>query len=640
MVERLNLEPEVLEILQHIDNSNNFLLSGGAGSGKTYSLVQLINQLILENPNKKVACMTYTNAAVKEIGERFNHNNLFVSTIHDFIWDNIKHFQKELKISLIDIMNDSNSRINAPEGEIVDSSYFDRLIDGIQYKEYLRIKEGIISHDEVLIVANHLYKNYSKLCDILKDKYKYILIDEYQDTSKYIVEILLKHLGQSKKKNIIGFFGDSMQAIYESGIGDLDAYKTNEGCMVREVIKSQNRRNPLSVINLANILRTDGITQIPSSDQNAPNMQDGNVKTGNIKFYYSSDSDIDIEKIKTFIGWNFDDSDKTKILNLTHNLIAPKAGFSNLMEIYDKDRIIEYVKKIKKHIKNNDIKNDFSQKTLGDVISFLNSDKFENETVQPTTAIQRFIDENKELYDYAKSLLYEKISKIYLDKDQLLDDKKQNKEDENKKGSKRDNLIKHLFKIQNNISLYLNNQFNEFIRNTEYKIKSVNDKKKLKDKIESLINMNNITIEEVINIADEIGICKKDDKLIQFIVDKEYVYNRVKKVNYSEFQNLYKYLEGYTPYSTQHKTKGTEFDNVLVILDNGGWNNYNFVRFFEKRCSESIFNRTSKIFYVCCTRTKENLAVYFQNPSEKVIQTAKEWFGENNIDKIETNIDK
>ena len=93
--ERLTLEPEVQEIFQCIDSKRNFLLSGGAGSGKTYSLVQVIRQVIDENPTAKVACMTYTNAAVKEIEERVNHNNLNVSTIHDFLWDNIKHFQKK-----------------------------------------------------------------------------------------------------------------------------------------------------------------------------------------------------------------------------------------------------------------------------------------------------------------------------------------------------------------------------------------------------------------------------------------------------------------------------------------------------------------------------------------------------------------
>lgn len=71
--ERLNLEQEVQEIFQCIDEDRNFLLSGGAGSGKTYSLVSVIRQFISENPSEKVACMTYTNAAVKEIEERVNH---------------------------------------------------------------------------------------------------------------------------------------------------------------------------------------------------------------------------------------------------------------------------------------------------------------------------------------------------------------------------------------------------------------------------------------------------------------------------------------------------------------------------------------------------------------------------------------
>ena len=64
----------------------------------------------------------------------------------------------------------------------------------MQYKEYVAIKDGIISHDEVLILANHMFGTYSKLCDILKDKYKFILIDEYQDTNPVVVEIFLQHL--------------------------------------------------------------------------------------------------------------------------------------------------------------------------------------------------------------------------------------------------------------------------------------------------------------------------------------------------------------------------------------------------------------------------------------------------------------
>lgn len=627
MAERLILEPEVQKILNHIDRGDNFLLSGGAGSGKTYSLVQLTNQLILENPTAKIACMTYTNAAVKEIEERVNHKNLVVSTIHDFLWDTIKHFQKELETSLIALINDDESKIKNPEGKSVSDNYFDDLEDGIQYKEYLRIKKGIISHDEVLILANHLFGNHSKLCDILKDKFQFIFIDEYQDTNENVVEIFLTHLMQSKKNNIIGFFGDSMQSIYDGSIGDLNSFQGK----FKEITKTQNRRSPQSVINLANKIRTDGIIQKASTDKNAPNMESGVIKRGTAKFYYSTNNDLD--ELKPKIDFNFENTTQTKILNLTHNLIAPKAGFSSLMEIYNADKIIDFKNRIKKYIKDNHILSDFSTSTFGEVVDSLQNGKTGKELarVSPTVGMQGFIDSNTELYDFAKNQNYELFSKIYLDKDSLIDDKKQNKDTESKKGSKRDALIRHLFRIQDNISLYKDRKYNEFIRRTEYTISSIADKKELKEKIEELTNVEDKTIMEIINMSDECGICRKDDNFDRFVTKNKYVYNRIKQVKFSEFQKLYNYLEGYTPFSTQHKTKGAEFDNVLVILDNGGWNNYNFGNLFLESGSESVLQRSQKIFYVCCTRAKENLAVFFHNPSSSVISKAKIWFGDENV---------
>lgn len=639
MVEgRLNLEPEVREIFQSIDNGRNFLLSGGAGSGKTYSLVNVIRQAIAENPTAKVACMTYTKAAVKEIEERVNHKNLNVSTIHDFLWDSIKHFQKELKEALIALANNEEvTRISIEEVNPVPENYYAVLPDGVQYKEFVRIREGIISHDELLIVANYLFEKYPKLSSIVKDKYKFIFIDEYQDTSKAVVETFLTHFKKSKRTNIIGFFGDAMQSIYEDGIGNLDDYKGDDAEKVNEIPKKQNRRNPQLVIDLANKLRTDGIIQEPSADPKAPNMVGGVIKQGTVLFLHSTDGYIN--KVEAFLeanyAWDFNNSKETKELNLTHNLIAGKAGFRNLMDIYDKDHILSFRDRIKKYIKDNNVAADFSENTFGEVIEALQQGKSGRElnAVRPTNTMQVFIDGNAELYNYAKSLKYSEFSKMYVDKDQLLDDKKQDKDDENKKGSKRDNLVKHLFKIQNNISLYQNKKYNEFLRATDYhfKITSIASKKALKENIESLVNVGDNTIEQVINDTNEKRICLIDDKLIAFKENKEYLYNRVKDVKFSEFQKLYEYLEGQTPFSTQHKTKGTEFDNVLVILDNGGWNNYNFGNLFLGTGSASVLDRTQKIFYVCCTRAKENLAVFFHNPDADVIAKAKVWFGEDNV---------
>jgi DNA helicase-2/ATP-dependent DNA helicase PcrA len=639
MVEtRLELEPEVQAVLQNIDFERNFLLSGGAGSGKTYSLVQVIRQVLKENPFSNIACMTYTNAAVKEIEHRVNHHNLAVSTIHDFLWDNIKHFQKELERCLVLLANDPEvPLINIDDRNDIPENYFEAFPDGIQYKEYLRLREGIISHDEILVLGNKLFEKFPKISDIIKDKYKFIFIDEYQDTSKFVIDILLNHFKKSKKKNIIGFFGDAMQSIYDDTIGNLDIYKGDGVDQVVEIKKTQNRRNPKNIIDLANLLRTDGIIQIPSADLNAPNMVDGNVKNGNVKFIYSGNGDFG--RIKHYLrdkfAWPVDDSLKTKELNLTHNLIADKAEFRSLMDIYDKDQIIAYRVRIRKYIKTNAVVDDFSEFTFGQVIDRLKVGKTGAalNQINPTTGMQAFINNHPELYQIALNYNYEEFSKIYLDGDQLLDDKKQTEDDENRKGSKRDNLIKHLFKIQNNIALYANNRYNEFLRATDFKnqITSIEAKRILKQNIEKLIKVGNKTIEQVINEANDLEICLIDESLEKFKRDKKYVYDRVKDVKYYEFQKLYSYLEGKTPFSTQHKTKGSEFNTVLVILDNGGWNKYNFSNLFLSNGTPSVLERTQKIFYVCCTRAMENLAVFFHNPSVQVIDKAKEWFGEENV---------
>lgn len=634
---RLTLEPEVQQIFEHIDNGKNFLLSGGAGSGKTYSLVQVIKQAIQENPREKIACMTYTNAAVRGIEERVGHDNLSVTTIHDFLWENIKLFQKELKKVLINLINDDAiTRIKSPDS-IVSNDYYDNLIDGIQYGEVLNIKDGRISHDELLIVANRMFRDYSLLSTIIKDKFKFIFIDEYQDTDPLVIEIFLVHLKQSSKHNILGFFGDSMQTIYDKRIENLDAYITSGE--VQMVPKKQNRRNPELIITLANRLRTDGLVQEPSKDKTAPNMQDGHVKPGSIIFLYSKSSDLD--KIKKQSGffktWDFRDSKQTKELHLTHNLIAPKAGFASLIDVYDGDKILDYQKRIKDNIKKNNIITDFSKHTFGQVIDELN--------IAPTDTQKEFIDTHLDLYEEAKAYPWESFSKIYLDKDMLIDDKKQDEDDETKKGSKRDNMIKHLFKIQTNIHLYKQSQYNEFIRMTSYPITSIKDKQDLKEIINAISGMSNLTIDEVIDCANEYGICFKDDKFSRFLEEKQYVYNRIKKITFREFQNLFEYLEGYTPFSTQHKIKGDEFKNVLVVLDNGGWSNYNFEYLLDdtkyatlnsskKTSYPSILSRTQKIFYVCCTRSKENLIVFYHSPNQQIIEKAKTWFGNDNVHEV------
>lgn len=612
---------ELEKIAKCIEDNSNFLLSGGAGSGKTYSLVQTINLIKEKYDNKTIACITYTNVAVNEIKERvINNKDFVVSTIHDFLWKNVKNYQNELKNCLVELIN--SEKIKFKEKNI-SNDYFKNI--NIQYKEYLDIEKGIISHDEVIVAANKMYRDYKILCDILKDKYDFILVDEYQDTSKLVIEILLDSLKKSNKKNIIGFFGDSMQSIYNDGVGDLDTYINNKE--ITEIQKIQNRRNPINVINLANIIRTDGLKQEPSKDEKAPNMENGKVKLGEIKFIYS-DYAIDYEELKknkVFEEWKFEDSKNTKELDLTHNLIAARAGFGKLMEIYDKDHILQLKRELMKEINDDDIIDENA--TFEEIIS--RYPKINNKVL-----LIKSDEKKNKLFNMIKDQPFIKIKKMYFSKDSLIDDKKLSSEEVERKGRKRDSLISQLFKIQKLIKLYDDKKYNEFIKIIDYPIYRIEDKRLINEKINKLKETQKDTIEKMINLADQLEIVKKDDNFNLFIENNEYLYDRVKELPYSEFENLFNYIEGYTPFSTQHKVKGAEFDNVLVILDNGRWNQYNFENLFTLAGNENVLKRTQKIFYVCCTRAKEKLYVYYCQPSREVIIKAIEWFGKDNIVKI------
>lgn len=634
---------ELYEILEHIKQGHDFLLSGGAGSGKTYSLVQVLQHISGLYPNAQIACVTYTNAAALEIKNRANIKNLRVSTIHDFLWDMIVQFQKEAKITLLELINNPECSIKNPNS---DSPYQNTFENGIQYKEYLRIDRGEISHDEVLVLANGMFKKYPRLCDLLIDKFQFIFVDEYQDTSPLVIEILLEFIQQRKKKNIIGFFGDAMQSIYETGIGDIDSYIKSG--VVFKVEKKQNRRNPQTVIDIANKIRTDGLVQTSSKDFSAPNMENGIIKQGSVKFLYSTNFDLDKVKMSSWVnGWDFHDAKKTKELRLTHNLIADEAGFSNLMAVYDNDPIAKFKEAFLNEAKKQD--HVFSDEDSFDTVVKSMPWVYKRGLQKGKSHLEVLLEDStvKVLYEHIKDWPYSKVKKIYLNKDNLIDDKVAI-DDVTIRDPKRDRLMQHLFKIQDLISLFENKEYNELIRRTSFSVQSIADKANLKKCMDDLKAKASESIEAVISYADSFKLCIADDKLQDFINNNDYLYWRIKDIPFKEFQNLYLYLEGHTPFSTQHKIKGLEFDNVLIVLHNGGWNNYNFEYLFDdeiedtlnpsqKKSYPRILHRTKKLFYVCCTRAKENLIVYYPSPSPNVLEGAITLFGIENCVNLDTD---
>lgn len=652
MVERrLEIEDEVKEMLQYIKNKQNFILTGGAGSGKTYSLISLIQEIGRMYPNKSIVCITYTNNAVAEIKSRISNDKLFVSTIHEFLWKIIKKYQKELKETIIELIYSEEEKYkkftlpkdNLEKNEMkINLEYF--LNSEIVYDEYYSLKseeDSKIGHDEVLLIAEKMFEKYSKLCDILKDNANFIFIDEYQDTSEEVANIFLNHINKSKKENIIGFFGDSMQSIYDSGIGNI------KDDSLKRINKIQNRRSSLKVIELTNKLRDDGIKQIPSKNTKETNIDEktGKIKEGNVKFIYSNNNILEeLKKTYIFNDWDFKNILNTKELRLTHKLNAENSGFKELYNLYTNDFI--YSKLISK-LKEKKISEDEDINNFGYIIEkfpiFSGKGKIKKNILEQVDM------KSKKEIEKIKDIEWGKIKNSFINKDSLLGYKFNGLTEKYESTSNRDKILQKLDLIYESINLYNENKYVELFKKLKIKISSYEDKIKIRKEMNELIELmksQNDKIYQIIDKANNILNIKNDERYIEFIENKGwYLWNRIKDISFSEYVKSIEYQKEYFPYSTQHSVKGSEFDNVLVILDNGKWSKYNFNLLLENifdennildKTKKDIFNRTKKLFYVCCTRAKENLIVFIQINNqkinkEKIISNAKELFGEENV---------
>lgn len=632
MVER-TIEPEVGKVFEVIKQGQNFILEGGAGSGKTYSLISIIEKISMEEPKKSIVCITYTNNAVAEIRSRIINDNLRVSTIHDFIWHVIKNFQKEIKECLVELINDDEQILFvAPKEvlgeELISLDYFDSV--RVEYTEWYSMSiteqnKVQISHDHVLIVAEKMFSKYKKLSDILKDTANYIFVDEYQDTSPLVVKILLEHLRKSTRDNIVGFFGDSMQAIYDSGVGNIDSYG------LEKIQKNQNRRNPRKVINLANKFRSDGLVQIPSSDVAAPNMNNGNVIEGTVKFIYGDGITHleDLRNSELFKELEFDIPQKTKELRLTHKLNAETAGFSKLFELYSSDLLVKLITDMKKKFNASELVD--KGKTFEELVE--EAQIVVRKGGPLIIDIVKSIPELLAIYEEIKTFSFEEvISKSKVNKDSLLAYKFNGLSSRYEAGTDRDRILQRLDLIFELIELYKIGKHNEFLRITCFKITSSADKINL-SKIMKEISDNDITIGKVIKLAERTGLISKDDLFTNFIENKGYyLWLRLEKLPFQEYVNSIAYLREYVSVITQHKVKGSEYENVLVLLDNGRWNQYNFNSIFGKGSSnEKVQNRTKKLFYVTITRAMKNLIVYMPCNDQQILEKAKDYFEQSDI---------
>ena len=232
-----------------IDAHRSFVLQGGAGSGKTESLKELLLYIKQSQPRARVACITHTNAAVEEIVSRVG-DRYPISTIHSFLYGLIGDYKKNIKTviselfyvplmvraeqtegiseaeykkaehekykdvyskyasKLYSICKENCEKVTGKREYDKDPAMYnqslncrikilnERISEIIEEKDYSRIyynetkfdSLGDLSygHDGLLAIFHLMFGKYSMLGKIIADKYDYLFIDEYQDTRAQI----------------------------------------------------------------------------------------------------------------------------------------------------------------------------------------------------------------------------------------------------------------------------------------------------------------------------------------------------------------------------------------------------------------------------------------------------------------------
>lgn len=130
--------------------------------------------------------------------------------------------------------------------EILESNLF-------EYKK-LYWEEGIINHDDVLFFSYKLIEEYPFILKILRSKFPYFFIDEFQDTNPIQYNIL-KMVGE--EETIVGVIGDPAQSIYEFQGANVKQFIEFSLEGLKEYTMVENKRSTNKIIDLLNYIRKD-----------------------------------------------------------------------------------------------------------------------------------------------------------------------------------------------------------------------------------------------------------------------------------------------------------------------------------------------------------------------------------------------
>lgn len=277
-----------------VNTDGPMLILAGAGSGKTKVLTTKVAYLIEEKniDSNNILAITFTNKAAKEMKERIfklEGNSAFyiqISTFHSFglkilkencellgyeknftILDSddslsiIKKIMKELNIDANKynpkaiknvISNNKNEIIDPEKYSLYVNTDFDEIALEVyrKYEKSLKINNAV-DFDDLLILPLKLFNNNPGVLQKYQEKYKYVFIDEYQDTNE--PQYILSKMISAKYKNIT-VVGDADQAIftwrganYKNILNFEKDYKD-----AKVVLLEENYRSTKTILNAAN----------------------------------------------------------------------------------------------------------------------------------------------------------------------------------------------------------------------------------------------------------------------------------------------------------------------------------------------------------------------------------------------------
>lgn len=289
------------------------LVIAGAGSGKTRVLTMRIAYLLSKGVKPyNILALTFTNKAAREMKERISAivgettaQQLWMGTFHSIfarilryeaeavgfdsnytIYDAqdsqsaIKSIIKEMQLddkiykasNVAATISQAKNDLITPSAYANNDNYLARDKAKRQhynaeiYARYARAckKSNAMDFDDLLLYANVLFRDNADILEKYQDKFKYILVDEYQDTN-YSQYIIIKRLC-AKTRNIC-VVGDDAQSIYSfRGARIENILNFQRDYPDYKLFKlEQNYRSTQNIVNAANSLISHNINQIPKT---------------------------------------------------------------------------------------------------------------------------------------------------------------------------------------------------------------------------------------------------------------------------------------------------------------------------------------------------------------------------------------